>query len=262
MTNKSEWQEANRRLMDEQRQKLGDPPTAEEMLAYSRGELPESEEERIRELLVAYPELARVYAAPFPEAPASGDADAVSDAAIAAGLNGLQRRLGSGVPNTARDRRADAQRGRVRFHFHIPTTVAAAIALVFFGLFVQAENRARHYQREGQVPRVLGPPQDLDPDGSRGPASATRLRKEGDAYLLRPRLLNQLRFPHYRIELRHGNRAIWTSHTAQADADGAFQVAIPHEFLREGQSYELHILGIDGDAPEPLGRYEVAVPAE
>src|ERR1043165_304475 len=67
MTNKSEWQEANRRVMAEQREKLGEPPTADEMLAYSRGELSESEEERIRDLLVAYPELSRMYAAPFAE---------------------------------------------------------------------------------------------------------------------------------------------------------------------------------------------------
>lgn len=258
MTNKSEWQEANRRLQEEQRQNLGDPPTAEEMLAYSRGELSESDEERIRELLVAYPELARAYSAPFPE---SGDA--VSEADLAASLNAVQRRLGASAASASpRDRRADAQRGRLRFHMHIPTTVAAAFALVFFGLFVQAENRARHYQREGQAPRILGAAQQLDPDGSRGPSSATRLNKDGEAYLLQLRLINQMRYPHYTLELRHENRAIWTSHTAQPDPDGTFQIVVPHDFLNAGETYELVILGVDGEAPAPIGKYEVAVPAE
>jgi hypothetical protein len=92
MTDKTEWQEANRRLMAEQRQKLGDPPTAEEMLAYSRGEMSAEEEERIRELLVAYPELARMNSAPFPEEAEAG----VSKEAIRDGWNDVQRRLGVG----------------------------------------------------------------------------------------------------------------------------------------------------------------------
>ena len=235
MTNKSEWQEASRRLMAEARERLGDPPTAEELEAYHRGEMTESEEERIRELLVAYPELARMYNAPFPEAPQPGDADSVAE----------------------RDRRADSQRGRMLFR-HFPATIAAAVALVFFGLFVQAENRARN----NELPRVLGAPQELEPDGSRGPAAPTILRKDGEAYLLKPRLINQVRYPHYAIELLGRKGAIWTNHTAQPDADDAFQIVIPHDFLAIGETYQLRIFGVDGETRTAVGTYDVAVRAE
>lgn len=82
------WQEVSRALMANQRVELGDPPTAEEMLAYSRGGLPEAEEERIRDLLVAYPELARMYGAAFPD-----EGENVSEAELAAAWNALERRI-------------------------------------------------------------------------------------------------------------------------------------------------------------------------
>lgn len=263
MTNKSEWQEANRRLQAEEREKLGDPPTAEEMLAYSRGELPEGEEERIRELLVAYPELARMYGATFPDGPRAGDADAVPDSELLAAWNTLQRRLGGKViSDEERKRRADAQRGRARLPHYLPATFAAALALVFFGLFVQAESRARYLEREGNVPRVLGAPQELDPDSNRGAGTPTLLQKDGEAYLLKLRLINQVRYPHYSIEL-HGKRGpIWTSHVAQPDGSDAFQLVIPHDFLRTGERYQLRVFGVDGQTRSPLGAYDVAVRSE
>ncbi len=69
MNTKADWQTVNRELMAEQRERLGQPPTAEELLAYMRGELSEQDEENMRERLVAWPELARSVAEPFPEEP-------------------------------------------------------------------------------------------------------------------------------------------------------------------------------------------------
>jgi hypothetical protein len=247
MTNKTDWQEANRRLTAEQQQQLGDPPTAEEMLAYGRGELSADEEERIRDLLVAYPELARMYSAPFPEEPEQK----VADEAIAAGFQDVQRRLAG----PALTRRAPVRH-------YIPTTIAAALALVFFGLYVQAENRARDNARGRDVPYVLGAPQELDPDGSRGGGAPTPLRKDGEAYLLEPHLINQLRFAHYTIELHDQSGVVWTSHSAEPDGNGAFLIAIPHGFLRAGITYQLQIFGVDGQARRPLGSYDVAAQSE
>jgi hypothetical protein len=246
MTNKSDWQEANRRAMAEQREKLGDPPTAEEMLAFSRGELSESEEERIRDLLAAYPELARMHGAPFAEEGQPG----VSGEEIAAGLSEVQRRLGKAVPLRAPVRR------------YLPTTIAAALALLFFGLFVQAESRARNHARGCQIPRVLGLQQELYSDPTRGPATPTPLSKDGEAYLLRPHLINEVRYPHYSIELHDAKGVIWTSHAAEPARDDAFQIVIPHDFLRTGGRYQLRIFGVDGETQRQLGSYDVEVPFE
>lgn len=254
MTDRSEWQKANRELMAESRRALGDPPTAEEMLAYTRGELSENEEERVRDLLAAYPEVARLYGESFPAAPHAGEADYVADEQLAARFSALQERL---------DPSRDAQRGRVLFFRYVPTSIAAALALVFFGLFVQAELRARHYAQQATLPRLLGAAQELQPDGRRGPDTATILRKDGEVYLLEPHLINQPRYPHYRIALLDAKgTALWTSHTALPDEEHVFQITVPHALLRSGETYQLRIFGVDGESEKPLGRYDVRAPAE
>lgn len=257
MTRKSEFQEVNRQLSAEERDKLGDPPTAEELLAYSRGLLPEAEEERIRDLLVAYPELARLYGAAFPE-----EGETVSQAELDAAWNALQRRLGTSHSATAPEHR-DGQRGRILFRRYGPTSIAAMIAVVFFGLFVQAESRARYWAEQGRMPHVLAAPQELNPDGNRGPGAATLLRRDGDVYWLRPILINEVRYPHYRIELRDAkDTLVWSSRSAQPDERESFQIVVPHTFLRPGETYQLRIYGIGGDSDAPLGRYDLGVPAE
>jgi hypothetical protein len=248
MTNQSEWQEANRRLIAEQREKLGDPPTAEELLAFSRGELSETEQERIRDLLVAYPELARMYSAPFAEEEAQ---PGVPQDQIAAGLANVQRRLGGTVVPL----RSPVRR-------YLPTSIAAALALLFFGLFVQAESRARDHVRSLQVPRILGAAQELDPDDNRGAATPIPLRKDGEAYLLEAHLTDDVRYPHYILELYDATGAIWTGHAPDAPAKNAFRIVIPHEFLSTGSSYQLRIFGIDGETRRPVGSYDVKVPSE
>lgn len=69
MITKSDWQSVNRQLMADQREQLGDPPTAEELQAYMEGKLSGEEEERVRELLVCHPDLARSLTEPFPTQP-------------------------------------------------------------------------------------------------------------------------------------------------------------------------------------------------
>lgn len=260
MSNEKEWQEANRELIAEDRRRLGDPPTAEEMLAFTRGELSESEEERIRDLLVVYPELARMYCEPFPDEPRPGEPDYVSEAQTAAGWNDLQQHLRKrSEPTSVRD---EAQRGRVIMH-RMPTAVAAALAIVFFGLYVQAEGRARYHARQSTLPRVLGVPQELQPEGNRGSGAATMLRKDGEAYLLKPRLNNQPRYPHYQLELHDANGVIWSNRNAQLSSeDDSFDIVIPHAFLREGETYRLRIVGVDGEESHAVGTYDLNVPAE
>jgi hypothetical protein len=262
MSEKSDWQEANRELIAEERRRLGDPPTAEEMLAYTRGELSESEEERIRDLIVAYPELARMYAEPFPDEPRPGDADYVAEDEVAAGWAALQRRLPQ-APEKPAAKRGEAPRRSV-FRRYISTAVAAALAIVFFGLYLQADSRARYFAKQAQTPRVLGERQELLPDGNRGPDSPFTLQKEGDVYSLEPVLINQQRYPHYDLELRDAKGAVlWTDRDAPPDAlHERFRVIIPHTFLAPGEDYRLVVYGVDGEQRTEIGTYDLRAPAE
>src|ERR1700741_4242120 len=78
MMNRSDWQAVREVFIPDDRPNLGEPPTVDELLAYERGELSREDAERVQQLLVAYPELARAYATPFP----SDDDGALPDEVI------------------------------------------------------------------------------------------------------------------------------------------------------------------------------------
>lgn len=57
MITKHDWDSALDRWIDRERTRLGGPPTPEEVVAFTRGELPQRDSARVRALLVYYPEL-------------------------------------------------------------------------------------------------------------------------------------------------------------------------------------------------------------
>jgi hypothetical protein len=57
MITKQDWDTALDRWIVRERERLGGPPSPEEVVAFTRGELPQRESARVRALLVYYPEL-------------------------------------------------------------------------------------------------------------------------------------------------------------------------------------------------------------
>ncbi|HYC90976.1 MAG TPA: hypothetical protein VEO54_17285 [Thermoanaerobaculia bacterium] len=57
MITKTDWDEALDAWVESECERLGGPPSREEVVAYLRGELPAAEAARVRALLVYYPEL-------------------------------------------------------------------------------------------------------------------------------------------------------------------------------------------------------------
>lgn len=259
MITKSDFQNANRELLAEARRTLGEPPTAEEMLALSEGTLSESEAERVRDRMAAYPELARMYGEPVPDEPRPGDADYLTDEDVASGWEALQRKL----PRVA----AEAPRGRLlAFRAvparYVPTAVAAALALVFAGLFLQANVRARRFQQELERPLVVGEAIELSPtDGQRGGTQPPKeIVPDGDAYHLVPALNSQLYFAHYRIDLADlGNgKVLWSNTAVRRQSDSTFDLIVPRRRLPAGR-YQLRIYGLDGAREERLSVYDIHV---
>jgi hypothetical protein len=253
MTNQAEWQEANRELIAEARRKFGEPPTAEEMFAYSRGELSEAEADRIREMLLAYPELARAYSEPFPDAPMPGDADYVPEAKVDAAWAALQSRLGAEPATPAG--------GKVVRFPYAPTAVAALLAVVFFGLFVYAEGRARHYRDLALPgPVVVREFQEVDADTPRGHnPTPTTLIGVGNLYTIRVRPLTDIRYESYRIEMdRAGEEPIRINDAKLGEKD-TFSIVIPRGSVRPGD-YRLRIFGMDGRDDHDAGTVIVRVP--
>src|SRR5205823_3764394 len=109
---------------------------------------------RVRELLIAYPELARAITQPFPnEDVKEDDPDFLPPSEIEARWRSFQKRI----------EREPVERD-VRFWRLASAALAAAVAIAFSGLLWQ---RAAS-NRDANAPRLVSEGQLLLPDGQRG----------------------------------------------------------------------------------------------
>jgi hypothetical protein len=254
MTTKAELQAARRAMMAEERARLGDPPTAEELLAYSRGELSPDQEERVRELLVCYPELARTLTEPFPEAARRGDADYLPDEEFAKHWESMKTRVGE--PDTK----------VVPFRRPVWAALAAALALVFGASFVYEYAKVRQLTAERMQPRALASqePVALYPDTRRGgdPAPPTVLSPEGQPSVLVVPMRYGEEFPRYRLELvdTAAKRTVWQTEIPRQTDQDSFTITVPGTFLKRGK-YRMTVSGLERGEPQELASYGLAVPA-
>jgi hypothetical protein len=244
MTTKSEFAAANRDLIAETRASLGEPPTSEEMLSYTRGELAPDEEARIRERLIAYPELVRTLTTPFPEGAEPGHPDYLSDHEFARHWKALQKRR----------QRPD---GGLQF-WRAFGAVAAAVAVVFGALLWRA-------QTELKKPQAVWEQKELYPEGQRGVESGPQtLSVSGDSYLLMPMLLGsdsaaeKLRAEI--VNVTNPSRTVWSSRAVSRTSDGSFVILVPHDSLKPG-TYRLVVYSITGERQEPLNSFTFRVAA-
>lgn len=250
MTNESDWQAVQQEMTAEDRRKLGEPPTAEEMLAYTRGELPAETAARVRAWLVCNPDLARALMQPFPADDAKpGDPDFLSPEELARHWTSLQQRIHA--PATAR-------MGRLLQFPSRWTALAAALALVFAGLYWQAESKVRRLDRELREPRALES-QLLLPDGRRGGDQATPLTANGEHIVLDLALFNASRYETYRVEMSDETRPPWRSAAIRAADEEKLSVDVSREYLKPGK-YRIVVYGLEGARQVRLDSYTLRVP--
>lgn len=223
------------------------PPTAEEMLAYSRGELSPDEEARVQQRLVDHPDLVRTMTEPFPtEGAEPGDPDYLSDEDFAVHWAAMQKRM---------QREPPAEHGRVLQFWRYSAAVAATVAAVLGAMLWQLNARLAQ-------PRVVWEQQILFPDGRRGPGTdAVTLTAKGESVLLILPLIGQRDYDRYRIEVvdAASDRAIWSS-SAERPEDDAFAILVPRRFLKPG-AYRVAIYGVSGASEERLATYSLRAPA-
>ncbi|HEX8407361.1 MAG TPA: hypothetical protein VF883_00730 [Thermoanaerobaculia bacterium] len=238
MTTKSNWQAVHDQMTEEDRRRLGDPPTGEEVLAYMNGELSEAEETRVRALLVAYPELARTLTHPFPS---EEEGDAFSEDELSKHFAQFQQRV---QPQTAR---VMPFRGLVA-----ALAVAATLALVFGGLLVQARRDLAYVPPEAQ---------DLLPGGRRGGSgSLERVAAAGQPLHLRISIGDQPEYPAYRLDVvNEEGKNFYSSEALERRNDETFSIVIPRG-LPAG-NYKIVLHSVDGPREQQLSEYAFRVPA-
>jgi hypothetical protein len=238
MTSKNELRAAREEILTEDRERLGDPPSTETILAYSRGELSGDEEARVRELLACYPELAGALTIPF------GESDPpLPEQVIARQWRSFRQQLP--VPHP------------VPWIWPASAALAAVLALTFGALLWQA-------QSEFARPRVIAAEQILNSHaerGGRGGATTVLSADAGDVLLIAS-LNNQPRFAAYRIDVTEvagtTRRQRWSTIAAMHAYDDGLRILIPPATLKPGE-YEIVVYGIEAGSPRQLARYPVRV---
>jgi hypothetical protein len=231
MNKQSEWQ------ADE-----NEPPTAEEMFAYSDGTLPAEEAARVWERLQQYPELARAYTEPFPAAGAeAGDPHHLSGDEIGRRWESFRTRI------------PEERGGRVIQFPRTLSSIAAVLILALGGLLWQSQMKIRRLQSELAQPHMLREVV-LDEDAAfrgRGPARAVVSGKDLKLVLL----TNADHHEHYDAELRdistQPGKPRWRERVERTEED---EVEITLLRIEPGQ-YEIVLYGITGDKTQRLGAY-------
>ncbi|HKO01331.1 MAG TPA: hypothetical protein VJ032_06550 [Thermoanaerobaculia bacterium] len=247
MIRKSDWDAVEEELMNEERRKLGDPSTAEEMLAYTRGELSPEQEERVREVLVCRPDLAEALTKPFPEDDAQpGDPGYLSEAELDKQWVRLQGKIGSNVVPIRTDYWRNAS-----------LALAAALVLALGGLLWLAQ------ARRVDEPRVLSGGQLLMPEGRRGGSTpGPVLSFDGESQLVSVSVIGQQEFPAYRLDIvNSSDRRLWASGVVKPRTDETFGIMLPRKFLKPGE-YRIVLYGVDGERSERLNAYGFVVPEQ
>jgi hypothetical protein len=238
MTTKSELSAANRDLIAENRLT---PPTADEALAYARGELTGDEEARMRERLIAFPELVRTLTAPFPEGAEPDHPDYLSDHEFARHWKALRKRR----------QRPD---GGLQF-WRAFGMVAAALAVVAGALLWRAEMQLKQ-------PQAVWEQQELYSDGRRGAeGEPAKLTADGESYLLVPVLGTDVTADKLRAEIvdvANSSRMVWSSRVVRRTTSGSFVILVPRESLNAG-TYRLVVYGVTGERQEPLNSFTFRV---
>ena len=243
MITKSDWQAVHARLLAERRRELGDPPTVEKMLAYASGELSKEDEERVRALLVAYPELLRALNADFDDESGEDVPEFV-----------VERQLRALVP-PASGRRSDRPAVGGTQLWRATTAIAAVLALTFGALLWRAQSQL-------DEPRLsTWQTLYLEPDGGLrgGPVAAKTFSSSADLFLLNIALLDERRFDGYRIDIVAANaqKPVWSRAAARPE-DETFTVVVPRKSLPPN-SYEAVVYGVDGTATRQIARYAFRV---
>ena len=239
MMNRSDWNAVRDTLIADDRAKLGDPPTVDELLAYERGELSQEDADRVQQLLIAYPELARAYAAPFPADDTGLPADVIDRQWNAFRAD---KRDGSG------------QGARVLQFWRAAAAIAATVAIVFGATLWQT-------RRELLRPHILPEAAVLTPDGRRGLAEQPfAITPTGDSVLLVVSIIGPTDYETYRLELIRGDshKLVWSSDPLRDTSSHSFNVEVPSRALPAG-TYQVIAYGLRGNAREEVATYTVDV---
>lgn len=250
MVDNNDWESAYRDAIDRGRARV-DPPTPDELVAWSRGELPPSEEDRMRERLAYYPDLAAALAEDDEDA--DDEPPLLTREQIATDWELIRQRLhppgGLRVP-------AELVATPPR-RSHWATIVPVVTTLLLAALFVRSRLTIDELRTQLDSPRENVERIELHATVPRGPASARPivLQPSTQYLVLALNVTDDIRSDRFHVEIRDLDTeppaTVWKSSITRG-SDGAFSIVIPRDFLTR-QAYQIDLFSSTG--AEPIATY-------
>jgi hypothetical protein len=226
MITKNDWDAALDAWVTEERERLGGPPTPEEVVAYTRGELADAEAARVRALLVYYPELTSLLL---------DDADAPA----------LPKRW---TPHSL-----------LRF---MPLAAGLLIALLTV-LLIQSRGELARSAQENRTPYVHQTRYELQALQSRGVGELPvyELPPGEERYLLALTLLSETAYERYRIDIvaiSGGRSNVVSTMKTVRPAEGTLELSVPRPLIQSG-TFRIDVYGIEGDRTERVESFRIRI---
>lgn len=241
MVLEKDWIRATRDLTTLERERIGDPPTPKEILAYSRGELTPTEEERVREALSYYPELAKMLS----ETDDDEYEPILSRAELAADWRKVQQRL----PRTSEPVVPPFRSWQ--WATAASLALAAVLGVLYLDLLREQQRPREHVERVillEHAPRGTAPPQALE------------LQPSTEYVVLTLTFLDeQAPTGPFSVEMRDTSTTpplvVWKSAVTRG-RDGTFSVGVPRSFLT-AREFQLDLYASGKDKPVATYAFEL-----
>ena len=232
---------------------LSELPSAEDLHAWTEGNLSDEEGERVRKALEDHPELAEDLQRPLPE-PEPGTPYYLSDQQVEAGWT----RLAASLPALAEA--SDSQATVVTLESKDRTDAGAdrrtlfALAALFFvvifgALYFAARQEVALLEAALRSPQATPQHRLLLPDLQRGDSGPVLLSTNHEHFLLKPALIDTEGHSKYRLRALliegEGEREVWATDLGPPKKN-TFEIWMPSSFLEAGQ-HRLELSGIRDD---------------
>jgi hypothetical protein len=254
MITNEEWDAATGEYLAAERERLGGPPTPEEMVAYQRGELSPEATERVQAALVCYPGLAAALIEPAIDEAAG----TLSKEEWEHDRAQLQRGLAEAQRANAAIRPASARRMRLAM-------AATLVATALGGLILQQREIVLLTRKQSE-PRIEPARQRLVlSSGSRRGVGGETIYElpsgEAGAVLLLTLDEYAATYPHYRVDVvvADGVLPIWSGEGNRQPDDNTLELTVPHGFVPPAGLYRIDVYGLGSGNPRLLQHYNLRV---
>jgi hypothetical protein len=241
MVHENDWERARLDLTTRGRERAGDPPTPEEIVAYSRGELPPAEEERVREALSYYPELAKMLS----ETDDDEYEPLLSGAELAADWRRVQQRL----PRTSEP--VVPLSWPWQWATAASLALAAVLGVLYLNLLREKQQPREHVERAVLLEHT--------PRGTGASLQALELQPSTEYVVLTLTLLDEAPAGPFSVEMRDTSTAppsiVWKSAITRG-RDGTFSFEVPRPFLTASE-YQLDLYASGKEKPIATYAFEL-----